>query len=133
MKSIALFLSLLAAISFYGCAAGIHGTTQTVPVVTDPPGAAAKATNGQASLPQCNLTLQADTGHVVTISKTGYESESRQLNSMPAGAETDNTGRGVDTASERKTDWYLKYCTCSWVIPGGGECGNSPQGPIDRD
>ncbi len=99
MKSIALFLSLLAAMSFYGCAAGIHGTTQTVPVVTDPPGAAAKATNGQACTTPCNLTLQADTGHVVTISKTGYESESRQLNSMPAGAETDNTGRGVDTAS----------------------------------
>ena len=48
MKSVALFLLLLAAMSFYGCAAAIHVATQDIPVVTDPPGATAKATNGHA-------------------------------------------------------------------------------------
>ena len=71
MKSIALFFLLLTAMSFYGCAAGIHGTTQDVPVVTDPPGATAKTTNGQACTTPCNLTFQTELNHVVTISKAG--------------------------------------------------------------
>jgi tetratricopeptide (TPR) repeat protein len=80
MKSIALFFLLLTAISFYGCATIIHGATQDIPVVTDPPGATAKATNGHACTTPCSLTLQTKTNHVVTISKAGYESVSRQLN-----------------------------------------------------
>ncbi|MGI0135024.1 MAG: PEGA domain-containing protein [Candidatus Micrarchaeaceae archaeon] len=69
-----------AALSMVGCATLIHGSSQTVPVTTDPPGASLSVNEMEYVTP-VDLSLDRNKGYQVTASKSGYESQTIEIHS----------------------------------------------------
>jgi|GEM_PF-1459731 len=98
-------LVLLGALSS-GCATIIHGTTQAIPVTSEPPGATVVVTtgDGRATTPG-TLELKRKTGHILTFSKDGYKPDTVKLESVLSGAVAGNIllggviGWGVDATT----------------------------------
>lgn len=88
-----------------GCATIIHGTTQEIPVTSEPPGAAVTTTGDVKATTPGKLELKRKTGHVLTFSKEGYKPETVKLESVLSGAVAGNIiaggliGWGVDAAT----------------------------------
>ena len=88
-----------------GCATIIHGTTQDIPINTNPDGCIAKTADGQQCITPCQLSLKRKNDHVINISKEGYESSSVTVQHVVSGAVAGNIlaggliGWGVDAAS----------------------------------
>lgn len=55
-----------------GCATMSHGTTQTLDIRSQPPGADVSTSIGVVCVTPCALTLKRKTGFVATIRKPGY-------------------------------------------------------------
>lgn len=89
-------------VSFGGCASMINGSTQNIPVSTDPPGALVRV-DGQGSFyTPTTLTLERKQPHTITISKEGYYQEQVSITQATSGAVAGNIllggliGWGVD-------------------------------------
>ncbi len=89
-----------------GCATVIHGTTQEVPVNSDPAGATVTVA-GQPNeyATPCSIELKRKNDHLLTVSKEGYETQNVELRSVISAAWAGNIiaggiiGLGVDAAT----------------------------------
>jgi hypothetical protein len=88
-----------------GCATIVHGTTQSIPVATDPSGAEISVDGTERHTSPINLILKRKFDHIVEISKEGYQKETVNIKSVLSGAVAGNIiaggliGWGVDAAS----------------------------------
>lgn len=93
---------LLLALS--GCATILHGTTQEIPITSEPSGADVTVGDLKATTP-ARLELARGTPHTVQIAKEGYRTETVQLEKVISGAVAGNIiaggliGWGIDAAS----------------------------------
>lgn len=66
--------ALCLALGLSGCATVTRGTTTTVSIVSEPPGASVKTSNGFACSPTpCGMKVPRKTGFDVTVSKEGFQ------------------------------------------------------------
>ncbi len=98
--------TLLALAGFIsGCATIINGTTQRIPVSSDPSGVTITVENGTKYKTPATVELSRKENHTLQFSLDGYESETVQLESVTSGAVMGNIlaggliGWGVDAAS----------------------------------
>ncbi len=88
-----------------GCATVVKGTTQKIPVASDPPGADVIANGQLLGQTPIDITLQRKRDHLVTISKDGYKQKSVAITKSTGGAVWGNIiaggliGWGVDASS----------------------------------
>lgn len=88
-----------------GCATIVKGTTQNVPVASDPDKADVIADGQQMGQTPIDLKLQRKRDHLITISKTGFQSKSIAVTKSVGGAVWGNIiaggliGWGVDATS----------------------------------
>jgi len=88
-----------------GCATVINGTTQDVPVSSNPEGATAKTHSGLSCTTPCSFTLKRNTDHIITIQKEGFEPASVTCEHVMSPAVAGNAliggliGVGIDAAS----------------------------------
>ena len=99
-------LILLLILAAPGCATVLNGTTQKVPVRSDPPGAAVVVDGGvQTHTTPAVIQLKRKHKHVLTLSLAGHESQSVTLTPTLSGAIAGNiligglVGGGVDLLS----------------------------------
>jgi hypothetical protein len=103
---VARLVCFLALLSGYGCATVINGTTQKIPVSSDP-SAANVTVVGQpnTSTTPCNVELSRKSDHTLKIEKEGFEPASVQITHVVSGAVAGNIllggliGVGVDAVS----------------------------------
>ncbi|MCC6284099.1 MAG: PEGA domain-containing protein [Phycisphaerales bacterium] len=92
-------------ISLVGCGTIIHGSSQTVMVSSQPPGATISVDNGMVLTTPSSVKLERKRDYVLTISKPGYMSQTVPINSVLSGWLAGNIifggliGGGVDLAS----------------------------------
>jgi hypothetical protein len=104
MRTVVLLLVLAGGL-MSGCATIIHGTTQEIPVTSEPPGALVATTGDLKVTTPGTLELKRKTGHVLTVTKDGYKPETVKLESVLSGAVAGNIllggliGWGVDVAT----------------------------------
>jgi hypothetical protein len=88
-----------------GCATVVKGTTQVVPVSSDPTGAQVSVDGVARGTTPTALTLSRKSDHLLTFEKEGYESASVQLTRSLSAAVAGNiiagglVGWGVDAVS----------------------------------
>ena len=98
-------LATLAAVLTTGCATIIKGTTQSIPVASDPPAADVVVDGNLAGQTPTSVNLQRKTDHLLTIRKVGYEPQTVAVVKNVGGAVWGNVlaggliGWGVDAAS----------------------------------
>ena len=93
-------------LSGYGCATVIHGTTQRIPVSSEPPGATCIIVGQRTAYPTpCEIELKRKYDHILRIQKPGYEIQEVEIKHVIAGAVAGNIvaggviGWGVDATS----------------------------------
>lgn len=69
-----------------GCATIVKGTTQEVPVSSEPTGARVSVDGTAAGTTPTTVTLSRKANHMVTIEKDGYQSESVAITKLMGGA-----------------------------------------------
>jgi hypothetical protein len=96
----------IAAVSFCtGCATIVKGTTQEIPVSSEPTGARVSVDGSAAGTTPTTVTLSRKANHMVTIEKEGYQSESVAITKSMSAAVAGNiiagglVGWGVDAVS----------------------------------
>lgn len=88
-----------------GCATIINGTTQKVPVSSDPSGVTVTIENGTKYTTPAVIEFSRKENHTIQFSRDGYQPETVQLESVTSGAAMGNLlaggliGWGVDAAS----------------------------------
>ncbi|MFZ9839772.1 MAG: PEGA domain-containing protein [Opitutaceae bacterium] len=88
-----------------GCATIVKGTTQEVPVSSEPAGARVSVDGSAAGTTPTTVTLSRKANHMVTIEKDGYQLESVAITKSMGGAVAGNiiagglVGWGVDAVS----------------------------------
>ncbi len=88
-----------------GCATIVKGTTQEIPVASEPTGARVAVNGSPAGTTPTKVTLSRKQNHMITLEKEGYESESVALTKRMGGAVAGNiiagglVGWGVDAVS----------------------------------
>lgn len=88
-----------------GCATIVKGTTQEIPVSSDPTGARINVDGAPAGTTPATVTLSRKTNHMVTIEKEGFRPESVAITKSMGGAVAGNiiagglVGWGVDAVS----------------------------------
>lgn len=95
---------LLAALSltFGGCASIIKGTTQQIPIASEPSGARVTVDGNPAGTTPTTVTLSRKQNHMVTLEKEGFETENVAITKSIGGAVAGNIiaggliGWGVD-------------------------------------
>lgn len=91
MRKYLFLISLLAAIVFLsGCATIMTGTTQKVPVNSNPSGAVAKVDGGMAAVTPTIFNLERKIDHTIEISKEGYRVATVILRHTLSGATAGN-------------------------------------------
>ena len=105
MKAICSSIVLLYGFAGSGCATVIHGTTQEIPVSSDPPGITLMVDGKSNFTTPANLLLSRDEPHILEFSLEGYHPEVVRLRSVMSAAVAGNAvlggliGWGVDAAS----------------------------------
>ena len=96
----------IAAVSFCtGCATIVKGTTQEIPVSSEPTGARVSVDGSAAGTTPTTVTLSRKANHMVTIEKEGFQSESVAITKSMSAAVAGNiiagglVGWGVDAVS----------------------------------
>ena len=92
----------------YGCASIVHGTTQSIPVSSDPSGAnlTVAGTATKFTTP-CKVELARKTDHLLRFEKDGYDPATVEVKHVLSGAVAGNIiaggliGWGVDAATTR--------------------------------
>jgi hypothetical protein len=90
-----------------GCASIIKGTTQAIPVSSDPLGAEVRLDGSMVGQTPLTLAVKRKSDHLITIEKTGYLGESTAITRTTSGAVAGNiilgalglVGWGVDAMS----------------------------------
>ncbi len=88
-----------------GCASIVKGTTQPIPVASDPSGADVKIDGNKVGQTPMSLDVKRKNDHLVTIEKAGYQPESIAITRNIGGAVYGNilagglVGWGVDAIS----------------------------------
>ena len=88
-----------------GCATIVKGTTQEIPVASDPTGARVAVNGSPAGTTPTKVTLSRKQNHMITLEKEGFESESVAITKSMGGAVAGNiiagglVGWGVDAVS----------------------------------
>ena len=62
-----------------GCASMVNGSTQVVPISSDPSGASVILDDTPAGVTPCKLTLDRKCDHLLVLRKDGYEEYSMEL------------------------------------------------------
>ncbi len=109
MKSYAQFLAIasLATLSLFagGCASIVKGTTQAIPVSSNPTGADVKLDGNRVGQTPMSVEVKRKSDHLMTIEKAGYQPESIAITRNIGGAVFGNIlaggviGWGVDAIS----------------------------------
>jgi hypothetical protein len=106
LKWIQALFVLMLLFSGYGCATVINGTTQKIPIATEPTGAdCIVAGDSTRYTTPCTVELKRKQDHILNLSKDGYHSESVEIKHTMSGAVVGNVlvggiiGIGVDAAS----------------------------------
>lgn len=114
----AILLSLVCTL-LPGCASVLHGTRQKIAIATIPPGAT--VSDGETTLQTpCLLNLKRNHDYVLTITKSGYETECVQVTHVISGVVAGNIlaggfiGWGVDAMSGAQ--WRLIPETISLTL-----------------
>lgn len=55
-----------------GCGTIVHGTTQRIPIASDPPGARVIANGAQLGTTPCEVELSRKRSHILTLTMDGY-------------------------------------------------------------
>lgn len=88
-----------------GCATIVKGTTQEIPIASDPTGVRIAINGSPAGTTPTKVTLSRKQNHMITLEKEGYESESVAVTKSMGGAVAGNiiagglVGWGVDAVS----------------------------------
>jgi hypothetical protein len=88
-----------------GCASIVKGTTQPIPVSSDPTGADVKLDGNRVGQTPMTVEVKRKTDHLLTLEKAGYQSESVAITRNIGGAVFGNilagglVGWGVDAVS----------------------------------
>ena len=87
MKAIVLAgFALCAGLGLGGCATVTRGTTTTISVVSEPPGASVKTSNGFACSPTpCGMKVPRKDGFDVTVSKDGFQPVTSHVRAVVSG------------------------------------------------
>jgi len=91
--------------SVTGCATVVNGTTQKIPVASDPPAADVIVDGALVGQTPTSVVLKRNTDHLVTVQKAGYEPRTTPVVKDVGGAVWGNVlaggviGWGVDAAS----------------------------------
>ena len=107
MRSLLLsvFVGLFACLISSGCATVIKGSNQTIPISSDPSGAAVFADGNRVGSTPTSIELTRKHSHVITLEMRGYESENITLKPSMGGAVAGNIlaggliGWGVDATT----------------------------------
>ena len=100
-----LALMLLCSPALTGCATVLHGTTQKIPVNTNPNGALVLVDNAHEFTTPCTIPLERNRDHRVRIEMSGYETMEFQITRQPTGKAVNNIwiggliGLGVDAVT----------------------------------
>ena len=89
-KYIVVIALLIPIVFLSGCATIMTGTTQKVPVTSNPSGAVAKVDGGMAAVTPTIFTLERKTDHTIEISKEGYRTAQVILRHTLSGATCGN-------------------------------------------
>lgn len=90
---------------FSGCATVIKGTNQSIPIASEPSGAAVYADGNRVGTTPTSVELTRKHSHVITLEMRGYESENITLKPSMGGAVAGNIiaggliGWGVDATT----------------------------------
>jgi hypothetical protein len=112
-----------------GCASIVKGTTQIIPVSSDPSGADVKIDGNQVGRTPVSVKAKRKTDHLITVEKTGYQVESVAVTRNIGGAVFGNiilgglVGWGVDAIDGAQ--WNLSPATISVIL----KVNSSPQPP----
>lgn len=104
-RVLTLFACLILSLFLAGCATIVHGTTQEIPVSSEPSGAEVLVDGGNAGRTPCKIEIKRKMDHVVTFQKAGYQEENITVMHVLSGAVAGNilaggfVGWGVDAAS----------------------------------
>ena len=104
-KYVTLIMVLISVIFLSGCATIMTGTTQKVPVNSNPSGAVAKVDGGITAVTPTIFNLERKTDHTIEISKEGYRTAQVILRHTLSGATCGNVliggiiGVAVDSCS----------------------------------
>jgi hypothetical protein len=99
------FVGLFACVLSPGCATIIKGTNQSIPISSDPSGAAVFTDGNRVGSTPTSIELSRKHSHVITLEMRGYESENITLNPSMGGAVAGNIiaggliGWGVDATT----------------------------------
>ena len=105
IRVITAFGGILAGSVLTGCATIVKGTTQAIPVASEPTGARVSVDGTSAGTTPTTVTLSRKSNHMVTIEKDGYQSESVAITKSMGAAVAGNiiagglVGWGVDAVS----------------------------------
>jgi hypothetical protein len=101
---IGLALAAVAALTS-GCATIVKGTSQEIPIASEPSGARVSVNGSPSGTTPTRVTLSRKQNHVITMEKEGFESESVAITKSMGGAVAGNiiagglVGWGVDAVS----------------------------------
>ena len=105
MKKIIALLLLPILLLYAGCATVTTGTTQRVPVTTNPSGATVDVNTGYHGTTPCSFDLERNKNHILDITKAGYKQTQVVLRKTVCGSTAGNLlvggviGVGVDAMS----------------------------------
>jgi len=105
IRTAILFVSAFVVLCTTGCATIVKGTTQEIPVSSDPTGARVSVDGATAGTTPTTVTLSRKSNHMVTIEKEGFQSESVAITKSMSAAVAGNiiaggfVGWGVDAVS----------------------------------
>lgn len=134
MKKLWILLCLFPLLA--GCATVVHGTSQKIPVTSEPMGANVNIDGTANYMTPVTLELQRKFDHLLTISKEGYKTEIVKLIHTLSGAVAGNIiaggliGWGIDAASGAQ--YKLIPETVHVVLKPGGYV-EKPEGVMHRD
>ena len=102
LKALIVSLGIFSCLFASGCATIVKGTTQQIPVASEPTGARVSVDGSAAGTTPTAVTLSRKINHIVTIEKEGYQSESVAITKSMSAAVAGNiiaggfVGWGVD-------------------------------------
>jgi hypothetical protein len=88
-----------------GCASIVHGTTQEIPITSNPPGAKVDINGSEQRTTPCTVALKRKKDHLLTFTMDGYDSQTVSIKHTMSGAVAGNIiaggliGWGIDATS----------------------------------
>ena len=118
MRPVALALAL----GLAGCATLDHGTTDDVPVVTDPPGATVSSSTGTICMSPCTVSGPRRDNFGITVVKPGYATQTVTSEAKPneaaiaAASRLDATADALGRAIDVQDGSYFTHVPKAVVI-----------------